>query len=209
MLAALGSIAAQQSNATHQTYDEALWLLNYAASHPGDIIRYSASDMILHVYSGASCISEPKARSRANGYYFLINIPPDPIHAPNTNPTLNGPIHTISKIMSNVVSSAMEAGIGATFLNGQEAVPIRTTLEELGHPQPSTPILVDNSTAKGFANNTIKQKWSKTIEMHFYWIQDRTQKKQFLIYWNPGSTNLGDYYTRHHPSNRHCLMHST
>ena len=45
MLAALSSIAAQQSKATQQTYDEVLWLLNYAASHTGATIRYSDSDM--------------------------------------------------------------------------------------------------------------------------------------------------------------------
>ena len=54
MLATLGSIAAQKSKATQQTYGEVLWLLNYAASHPGVTIRYLASDRILHVHSGAS-----------------------------------------------------------------------------------------------------------------------------------------------------------
>ena len=54
MIAALGSIAAQQSKATQKTYDEVLWILNYAASHPGATIRYSASDIILHVHSNTS-----------------------------------------------------------------------------------------------------------------------------------------------------------
>ena len=72
--------------------------------------------------------------------------------------------------MSNVMSSAAEAEIGATFLNSQETVPIRTTLAELGHPQPPTPIHVDNSTAAGFANNTIKQKRSQAIDMRFYGV---------------------------------------
>ena len=65
MLAALGFIAAQQSKATHKTYDEVFWILNYAASHPCATIRYSSSDMILHVHSDASYLSEPKAWSRA------------------------------------------------------------------------------------------------------------------------------------------------
>ena len=45
--------------------------------------------------------------------------------------------------------------------------------------------------------------------MRFYWIQDRTQQKHFLIYWKPGSTNLGDYHTKHHPASHHRLMRST
>ena len=53
---------------------------------------------------------------------------------PTTFPRLNGPIHSISCIMSNVMGSASEAEIGAAYVNGQEAVPIRTLLRKLGHP---------------------------------------------------------------------------
>ena len=58
--------------------------------------------------------------------------------------------------MRNVMGSVAEAKIGATYLNGQESVPIRTTLAEMGHPQPPTPMQVDNPNDKGFANRTIK-----------------------------------------------------
>ena len=70
--------------------------------------------------------------------------------------------------MSSILGSAAEAEIGATYINGQEAVPIRTLLRELGHPQPAIPVQVDNSTAVGFANDTIKHKRSKAINMPFY-----------------------------------------
>ena len=116
---------------------------------------------------------------------------------PTTRPRLNGPIHSISQIMSNVMGLAAETKIGAAYFNGQEAVPIRTLLLELGHPQPAMPIQVDNSTAKGFANDTIIQKRLKAMDMHFYWIRDRTSQGQFLIYCQTGITNLGDYHTRH------------
>ena len=49
------------------------------------------------------------------------------------------------------MGSVAEAEIGATYIIGQEAVPIRTLLLELGHPQPATPIQVYDSTANGFA----------------------------------------------------------
>ena len=93
---------------------------------------------------------------------------------------------------------AVEVEIGAAYINGQEALPILTLLSELGHPQPATPIQVHNSTADGFANNTIKQKRSKVINMRFYWICDRTSQGQFLIYWQPHITNLGNYHTKLH-----------
>ena len=56
------------------------------------------------------------------------------------------------------MGSAAEINIGATYFNVQEAVPIRTLLRKLGHPHPAKPIQVNNSTADGFANDTIKQK---------------------------------------------------
>ena len=87
---------------------------------------------------------------------------------PPTLPTNNEAIHTLCHIIKTVMSSAAVAKIGATFLNAKDALPIRTTLEELGHPQPPTPMQVDNTTAVGFANNTIKQKRSKEIDMRFY-----------------------------------------
>ena len=79
------------------------------------------------------------------------------------------------------MSLAAEAEIGATFLNAKDVLPIRTTLEELGHPQPPTPMQVDNTTSVGFSNNTIKQKRSKAIDMRFYWIRDRTLQGHFKI----------------------------
>ena len=54
MLAALGSIAAQQAKGTEKTYAGTLWLLNYAATHPNATIRYTAINVILHIHSNAS-----------------------------------------------------------------------------------------------------------------------------------------------------------
>ena len=53
------------------------------------------------------------------------------------------------------MSSAAVAEIGATIQNTQDVLPIHTNLEELGHPQPTNLMKVDNTTAVGFENNTI------------------------------------------------------
>ena len=129
-----------QAKGTELTYTNTLWLLNYTATHPDATISYTASDMILHIHSDASYLSEPCARSRAGGHYFLGNIFPDMSKPPTTCPLLNGPIHSISCIMSNMMCSADEAEIESTCINGQEAVPICTLLLEIGRPQPVTPI---------------------------------------------------------------------
>ena len=96
------------------------------------------------------------------------------------------------------MSSAAEAELGDLFLNAKEAVPIRTTLIEMNWPQPPTPIQVGNSTAVGIANQTIKQKIYKSMDMRFYWIIDRIKQGQFRVYWRPGITNLSDYPTKNH-----------
>ena len=97
------------------------------------------------------------------------------------------------------MASSAEAELGALFLNYQEAVTIRITLEEMGHAQPPTPVQVDNSTALGILTGTIKQHKSKAIDMQFYWIRDRSNQDQFNIYWKPGSTKRGDYLTKQFP----------
>ena len=82
MLVALGSIASQQSVATATTMSAANMLLDYAASNPIAKIRYHASDMQLHTHSDASYLSEPKARSREAGFFFLSDRLSDPKSPP-------------------------------------------------------------------------------------------------------------------------------
>ena len=101
------------------------------------------------------------------------------------------------------MASAAEAEVGVLYTNAQEALPMRQCLEELGHPQPATPLKTDNSTAQGIINNTIKQKRSKAMDMKFYWLRDRALQKQVYIYWEPGHRNLADLPTKHHAGSHH------
>ena len=118
----------------------------------------------------------------------------------------NGAIHTTCEIIKNVMSAASEAERGATFINCKATIPLRITLEEMGHAQPPTPVQIDNSTTEGIMNSTMKQKGPKAMDMRFYWVQDRIKQKNFKVFWNPGTTNLGDYYTKHHVPNHHCNL---
>jgi hypothetical protein len=56
------------------------------------------------------------------------------------------------------MSSAVEAEIGALYLNAKEAIYLRQILFEMGHPQPPTPIQTDNTTAEEVVNNKIHPK---------------------------------------------------
>jgi hypothetical protein len=130
--------------------------LDYASTQEDAVITYKASDMVLAIHSDASYLSKPKARSRAGGHFFMS--------ANEEDPRDNGAVHTVAKIIKAVMSLAAEVESGGLFINAKTAVPIRTTLEELGHKQPPTPIRTDNSTACGVANNEIQPKATKATK---------------------------------------------
>ena len=159
-------------------------LLDYVATQEDAVITFLAS---YH--------SEPQARSRAGGHFFLSS---DTVHPPN-----NGAILTIAKIIKNVMSSAAEAELGALYIAAREAVYIRQILQELGHKQPRTPIQTDNSTAEAIINNKVQPKRTKAMDMNLYWLRDRETLKQFRFYWRSGKLNLADYPSKHHPAAHH------
>jgi hypothetical protein len=91
-------------------------------------------------------------------------------------------------------------------MNAQEACSLRTTLEDLGHLQPPIRIQTDNECAMGILNDTVKQKRSRAIDMRFYWLRDRIDQNQFVVFWKKGTDNMGDHFTTHHPPAHHELM---
>jgi hypothetical protein len=156
--------------------------------------------MILHIHSDASYLSENEAKSRAGGFFYMGS------NTKTDKKLTNGAILIISKVLKNLMLSAAEAEIGAVFINAKEGVVLRTTLEELGHKQPPTPMETDNNTATGYSNGTIKQKRTKAMDMRFYWIKYRVKQGQFNVYWGPGFQNLADYFTKHHSPAHHKRM---
>ena len=134
------------------------------------VLTYKASDMVLAVHSDASFLSKPKARSRAGGHMFMS--------ANNDIPTNNGAVLNILQIIRAVMPSAAEAELGALFINAKTAVSMRHTLEELGHPQPQTPIQTDNKTANDLLTK-IMPKALKAMDMRFHWLCCRDAQGQF------------------------------
>ena len=118
----------------------------------------------------------------------------------------NGAVHNIAKIIKAVMSSAVEAELGGLYINAREAVPMRKTLEELGHRQSRTPIQTDNSTALGVVLNKIQQKITKAMDMRFHLLRFRDSQGQFRYYWLPGIKNWADYWTKHHSAQHHRDM---
>ena len=170
-------------------------LLDYIASQEEAVLTYNASAMKLLVHSDASYLSKPKARSRAGGHFFLSNkaaIPPN-----------NGAVLNISHIIKQVMTSATEAELSGLYIMAREAVVIRIILEEMGYPQPPTPIQTDNAMADKIVNGKIAPKRTKAMDMRFHWLCDRECQEQFRIYWRPGKLNYADYWTKHHAATHH------
>jgi hypothetical protein len=126
-----------------------------------------------------------------------------PYKATKKFPPNNGTILTNATIIKAVMSSAAKARLGTLFLNAKEAVYLRQILSKMGHPQPRTPIQTDNTTVDELINNKIQPKCTKAMDMHFHWLCDQEAQGQFKIYWQPGGTNLADYFTKHHPPAHH------
>lgn len=196
LLVPLNSLGQQQSNATIQTQRRVRHLLDYCATHPLAILRFSASDMILKVHSDASYLSEEDSKSRYGGHFYLGNSPPE-------STSNNGAVLNSAKLFKNVLASVAESEYGAIFENVKTALPIRITLLELDHKQPSTPVVTDNSTAAGIDNKQLKPNRSKSMAMRYHWVQDRVSDKDIQVGWEPGKHNKSDYFRKHHPPKHH------
>ena len=201
LLVARSELGTEQAVVTEITTIALTQLLYYCDTYPNPILRFVASDMILHIHSDVSHLSVSKVRSRPAGYFYLSS---------NTNtPPINGAGHVLCVVLKIFMASAAEVETGAVFRNYHADISIWETLIEIGHPQPDTPVHMDNACAIGILNESFHQRKSKLMDMRFYWIRDRIHQNQFRIFWEKGSSNLADYFTKHFPPSHHRKMRST
>jgi hypothetical protein len=195
ILMTLSDIATQQAAPTQNTKKRVDQFLDYMWTHPDAKIRYSASNVILNIHFNASYLSVPCARSCMGGYFILGSLPVngDPIK-------LNGANHITCTILKLVAASAAEAKLGALFFNAQEAKVLPLNLDGLGHPQPPTPIHINNTTTVDIVNNTIKCQRSRAMEMRYFWLLDKKTQTYFKFNYQPGQENQGNYPSKDHTS---------
>ena len=63
IITGLSTLATAQAKPTVHTVFLIKWLLDYCATNPDAILTYKKSDMVLAIYSDASYLSEPAAKS--------------------------------------------------------------------------------------------------------------------------------------------------
>jgi hypothetical protein len=57
--------------------------------------------------------------------------------------------------------------------------------------------------------NLTQPKALKAMDMRFHWLQCHITQGQFRYYWRPGTQNLADYFTKHHPATHHNSVSPT
>ncbi len=114
MLIALSAFAAAQAQPMEKTMMQCKQFLNYIVTHQDAIINYKKSGMVLVIYSDASYLCEPNARSCAGGHFFVSFDIEDPID--------NGAVLNLAQLIKAVISSTVVAKLGALYINAHEAV---------------------------------------------------------------------------------------
>ena len=76
------------------------------------------------------------------------------------------------------------------------AEPLRMALVDMGYPQGATKLFSDNETAVGIANESVKQKRSRSMYMQYHWIQDRVRLGHFNVIYEEGKNNKADILTK-------------
>ena len=193
ILVALNEIGMDQSKPTQNTVDQLDMLMDYLATYPNAVLRFYAGTMQLKAESDASYLVVRGAKSRVAGHFAL-----DASMGTIIKSTNNAPILTECSVLKNVVCSAAEAECGGLFHNAQKAVEIRRILQGLGHAQLPTEIKTDNSTANSFVHATMRFKRSKTWDMRWNWLKEKTKNKLFKILWEKGKNNKADLFTKLH-----------
>jgi hypothetical protein len=136
----------------------------------------------LAIHSNTSYLSKPKSCSPAGGHMFMVGKDNIPFNI--------GAVLNILQIIQAAMSSVAEAELGTLFINVKTAVSMHQMLAKLGHPQPHTPIQINNATTHALLTNKILPKALKAMDMHFHWLRCRNAQGHFCYYWRPGTRLL-------------------
>jgi hypothetical protein len=88
-------------------------------------------------------------------------------------------------------------------VNACKATPQQQLLEEMSHPQPPMLIQTDDITALEAITSNIQPRQTKAMEIRFHWLRCHEAQSQLRFFWWPGTTNLANYWTKHHCATHH------
>jgi hypothetical protein len=169
--------------------------LRGAASH-GLTYKQNDSGTQIHGYVDASWASDTTKRKSTTGYVFYL---------------AGGPISWTSKRQPVVALSSAEAEYVAISAATQEALWLRSMMEELGYPQSPTIIYSDSTTAIAIANNPVLHSRVKHIDIRHHFVRDCVQRNQIKFMHQPSSKMIADILTKPlgpllFNAHMHCLV---
>ena len=157
--------------------------------------------MIIQIYSDASYISEPEARSRAGGYFFLGTKFNTLIQ--DITP-YNGPVNVECSILRNVMVSDTEEELGGLLKTAKKRI-------SCGWPYQRW----DTNNHRQLWQRIIQQQTVLSTEKKRYVLSNRHRiilgqrqnpTESFPRILGKGNKKLADYVTKHHPILHHREM---
>ena len=101
--------------------------------------------------------------------------------------------------MINVMVSATGTELGGLFENFHKVTYIWTSLAEMVHSQPPTPVEVENTVSNSIVNEMAKQKNIQSNRHEILLSTRNNTKKSLPQILGRGEKNLADYVTKHLP----------
>ena len=135
----------------------------------------------IYGYVDASWASDPMTRKSTSGYTFYL---------------AGGPISWMSKRQPVVALSSAEAEYVAISSATQEALWLRSMMEELGYPQSPTIIYSDSTTAIAIANNPVLHSRVKHIDIRHHFVRDCIQRNQIKFIHQHTTKMIADILTK-------------
>ena len=188
---AVSKLAQDQAEPTEASIRRAERLCAYIFHHRDPTLRLIPCDMQVQAHSDASFLGESKGRSR---YSYTIWLGKPVTHnADNYVPNIT---QFDTGIISNVVTSVAESEYTALYKCTLAVLRSRGYVEDMGYPQRTTVIYVDNECAKGLANRTCQDKHLKHIDMRLHFTREKVDTKEIAVEWIPTKDNIADFGTK-------------
>lgn len=191
----ISTISQSQASPTTQSLHNLHILLDYLHTNPNTSLKFYPTTLQLQLHSDESYLSENNAKSLSSGCFFLKPLTP---YLPKSSP-----FHVDSTILRSVVTSATESELYSIYHKRKIAYYFLNILLHLHHNQHPITITTDRKTSHGFINKSIKPKKSKSLHMNFQWLQQEVDISHLITEWKEGSTNIADYFRKHHLATHH------
>ena len=79
------------------------------------------------------------------------------------------------------MGSVSETELASLCYNCKAIIPLRIALQEMGHPQPKNPVVIDNSTTEDLVTKATTVNRAKHYDFRTNWVKCREAQHQFDI----------------------------